>query len=140
MVKFKLGDLAKGKPVDEGTYRLSVVEMKEETFESGSWGFIAQQKIVDGQEGAGRSVFTNYIIQDPEGKPSKALFRFAQLCVAAYATDDIELDPEDRAEVTTLAEGLIGHEFIGEVIIEPGDVKLGYQDKNQIKKYAPIPM
>jgi len=137
MAKFKLGELAKGKPMPESVYQLETVSIEEFDFESGAWGFKAQFKVVGGDQD-NRRVFENFVVQDQKGAASGAAFRFAQFVCAAYGTDDIEADLEDKPGLAALADGTVGKSFMGEVRIEAGDVSKGYQDKNRVAKYSPI--
>ena len=119
MAKFRLGDVAFGKPADPGVYEVEIVSLKEKEFNSGAWGFKAVYKIVTGQAGEGTRIFENLVIQDEDGAQSGAAFRFAQLAVAAYASEDLECDLEEQDEVVAIAEGLIGKHVIVTLDIEP---------------------
>lgn len=147
MPKFKLGELAKGKPFPEGVYKYKVHSIKiaredddnpkAKAFNSGATGYIARFEVVEGEQ-ANRNVFTNFTILDANGAPSEALFRVAQFLCGVYGTDDIEMDPEDTASVDELVLGTVGKEFYGDTIIQVGDKDKGYQDKNEVKKFAPV--
>jgi hypothetical protein len=147
MPKFKLGELAKGKPFPEGTYKFKVhsiklareddSDSKAKAFASGAIGYLARFEVVEG-EFAKRNVFENLVVLDAQGAPSEALFRVAQFLCGVYGTEDIEMDPEDTASVDELVMGTIDKEFYGVVKIQAADEKKGYQAKNTIDKYAPV--
>jgi len=137
MAKYRLKALATN-VVPEGAYALKVASLKEETFESGSWGFKARYVVAAATDPdlIGKSVFENLIVHDKDGGISKGIFKPAQLLTAVHG-EDIEVDLEDRQEVIAFMDATVDKMFVADIELLAKDEKQGLPERNNIKSYAP---
>jgi len=134
VIRTKLKDLAQGTPVPDGVYHCEVVKLEETEFQSGSWGFSGEHKILDGEQ-QNRRLFENYILINEDGELSGAAFRFAQL-YEACVNDEVELEGETeevKEILRNLAEACVGATFTCETEVEPGEAE--YRDRARIVRY-----
>lgn len=146
MPKVRLGDLTHGKPVPEGVYKFkvhSVTSCRDDDtadkpgFKSGGGGYRVRLQIIEGDE-VNRNVFETFPVLDKEGEASAALFRLAGFLEAVYQDKDLEIDPQDSAEMDEVVKGTIDYEIYGDTIIEPADEKEGRAEQNKVKTFAPV--
>jgi hypothetical protein len=72
-MRVKMSEIGKRKLLDPDVYKVECMANEETTFASGAWGFNSR---VASDNGTG--VFSNLVVLDAEGGPSKAFFRFKQ--------------------------------------------------------------
>ena len=130
---------AEGKPLQAGVHRLKTIQMKENTFDSGSWGFEGRHKVIasDVPGAMNKLDFENYVCLDPDGNVSGAIFRFGGLYMATHGEDaeiDAETVDEAKEQFRTLAESCMNQEFSAETDIQPATEE-GYRDQSKIEKF-----
>jgi len=136
-MKMRIKDLTgSSTPLPEGVYEVSVKEVKQTEYNSGSSGFTLQLK-VESEEHNGRIIFDNLVVWNDDGTLSGAAFRWANFIVACL-DDDVEVDMSDVDAVTDITEATTGKHLAVEVTVEPEDKNSGYKARNRIKNFMPL--
>jgi len=133
-MRLSLKSLAGQDPIPAGPYAVALVKAVAKDFDSGSFGFQAQFKVLEGEQ-EGRNVFENFVVLDATGQLSGAAFRFAQCLIACIKDDQMDLEITDRQECENMLQACLNIPVKVQVEI---DTTGALGPRNRITAYEPL--